>query len=117
MNATELAAYDTIKQGLLSTGLFRDNIYCHLASGLGAGFFAVCIGSPADVLKSRMMGASPGQYSGVLDAAVKTLHKDGLGAFYNGFGPNFARLGAFNVTVFVVLEQVKIHLFGAEPQS
>jgi hypothetical protein len=30
---------------------------CHLASGLGAGFFAVCIGSPVDVVKSRLMGA------------------------------------------------------------
>ena len=24
--------------------------------GLGAGFFAVCIGSPVDVVKSRIMG-------------------------------------------------------------
>ena len=36
--------------------MFQDNVYCHLASGLGAGFFAVCIGSPVDVVKSRMMG-------------------------------------------------------------
>ena len=38
-------------------GVFQDNVYCHLASGLGAGFFAVCVGSPVDVVKSRMMGA------------------------------------------------------------
>lgn len=39
-------------------GLFKDNVYCHIASGLGAGFFAVCVGSPVDVVKSRMMGES-----------------------------------------------------------
>ena len=37
-------------------GYFRDNVYCHVASGLGAGFVAVCVGSPVDVIKSRMMG-------------------------------------------------------------
>lgn len=40
-------------------GYFHDNVYCHVASGLGAGFVAVCVGSPVDVLKSRMMGAWP----------------------------------------------------------
>ena len=45
-----------IKQTLIGTGLFSDTVPCHLASGLGAGFFAVCIGSPVDVVKSRMMG-------------------------------------------------------------
>lgn len=56
INAAELASYDQIKQTLLKSGLVGDNVYCHLASGLGAGFFAVCVGSPVDVVKSRMMG-------------------------------------------------------------
>jgi hypothetical protein len=38
-------------------GVFQDNVYCHITSGLGAGFVAVCVGSPVDVVKSRMMGA------------------------------------------------------------
>ena len=45
-----------IKQALLATGLFQDTMPCHLASGLGAGFVAVCVGSPVDVVKSRLMG-------------------------------------------------------------
>lgn len=45
-----------IKQSLIATGMFSDTVPCHLASGLGAGFVAVCIGSPVDVVKSRMMG-------------------------------------------------------------
>ncbi len=35
-----------------------DNAYCHILSGLGAGFFAVVCGSPVDVVKSRMMSES-----------------------------------------------------------
>ena len=37
-------------------GIFDDNVYCHVTSGLGAGLFAVICGSPVDVVKSRMMG-------------------------------------------------------------
>ena len=47
-----------IKQTLIGTGIFSDTVPCHIASGLGAGFFAVCVGSPVDVVKSRMMGMS-----------------------------------------------------------
>ena len=36
-----------------------DNVYCHILSGLGAGFCAVVCGSPVDVVKSRLMGAFP----------------------------------------------------------
>lgn len=38
------------------SGYFQDNIVTHLVAGLGAGFFAVCVGSPVDVVKSRVMG-------------------------------------------------------------
>jgi hypothetical protein len=43
---------------LLATGYFSDNVVTHLVAGLGAGFFAVCVGSPVDVVKSRVMGES-----------------------------------------------------------
>lgn len=39
-----------------AAGYFHDNIVTHLVAGLGAGFFAVCVGSPVDVVKSRVMG-------------------------------------------------------------
>ena len=118
---------------LCRSGLFQDNIACHVASGLGAGLFAVLCGSPVDVVKSRMMGtlrgqpapatcqvattrgssragAPPGVYAGVVDCFVKTFKSDGLLAFYKGFGPNFARLGTWNTVMFLVLEQVKLGL-------
>lgn len=84
INAAELASYDQFKQSLISSGLVGDNVYCHLASSLGAGFVAVCVGSPVDVVKSRMMGAPAGMYSGMIDAFVQTAKKDGVLAFYNG---------------------------------
>jgi solute carrier family 25 uncoupling protein 8/9 len=63
INAAELASYDQVKQSLLATGVFTDNIVTHILSGLGAGFFAVCLGSPVDVVKSRVMGETPGDWN------------------------------------------------------
>ena len=48
-----------IKSSLISTGFFTDSLPTHVVAGLGAGFLAVCVGSPVDVVKSRMMGARP----------------------------------------------------------
>ncbi|XWS59917.1 hypothetical protein CRYUN_Cryun08bG0163200 [Craigia yunnanensis] len=80
INAAELASYDQVKQTILKIPGFTDNVVTHLFAGLGAGFFAVCIGSPVDV---------------------------GPLAFYKGFIPNFGRLGSWNVIMFLTLEQAK----------
>ncbi|KAG2570834.1 mitochondrial uncoupling protein 1-like [Panicum virgatum] len=105
INAAELASYDQVKQTILKLPGFKDDVITHLFAGLGAGFFAVCVGSPVDVVKSRMMGDS--LYKSTLDCFVKTLKNDGPLAFYKGFLPNFARLGSWNVIMFLTLEQVQ----------
>lgn len=112
INAAELASYDQVKQTLLQIPGFIDSVFTHLLAGLGAGFFAVCIGSPVDVVKSRMMGDST--YKNTLDCFIKTLKNDGPLAFYKGFLPNFGRLGSWNVIMFLTLEQVK-KFFRSEP--
>lgn len=105
VNAAELASYDQVKQMILKIPGFMDNILTHLLAGLGAGFFAVCIGSPVDVVKSRMMGDST--YKNTLDCFIKTLKSEGFLAFYKGFFPNFGRLGAWNAIMFLTFEQAK----------
>ncbi|QDZ21687.1 uncoupling protein [Chloropicon primus] len=107
INATELATYDQVKQMLLASKVVEDGVPCHILSGLGAGLCACIVGSPVDVVKSRVMGDSAGLYSGTVDCFVKTLKNDGVMAFYKGFIPNFARLGSWNVAMFLTLEQVK----------
>ncbi|KAE8039201.1 hypothetical protein FH972_011631 [Carpinus fangiana] len=111
INAAELASYDQVKQMILKIPGFMDNVLTHLLAGLGAGFFAVCIGSPVDVVKSRMMGDST--YKNTLDCFIKTLKSEGFLAFYKGFFPNFGRLGAWNVIMFLTFEKAK-NFFGGE---
>jgi hypothetical protein len=42
---------------------FTDNVFTHLLAGLGAGFLAVCIGSPVDVVCSANSGYAHYQVS------------------------------------------------------
>ncbi|XP_028771472.1 mitochondrial uncoupling protein 2 [Neltuma alba] len=105
INAAELASYDKVKRTILTIPGFTDNVFSHLLAGLGAGLFAVFIGSPVDVVKSRMMGDST--YRNTLDCFLKTLFTEGFLAFYKGFFPNFARVGLWNVVMFLTLEQAK----------
>lgn len=63
VNAAELASYDQFKDFFKTNAGLKEGIPLHILSGLGAGFFAVCVGSPVDVIKSRMMGTYPLQIS------------------------------------------------------
>ncbi|KAK4760372.1 hypothetical protein SAY87_005265 [Trapa incisa] len=111
INAAELASYDQVKMTILKIPGFVDNVLTQILAGLGAGFFAVCIGSPIDVVKSRMMGDST--YKSTLECFMKTWKHEGFFAFYKGFLPNFGRLGSWNVVMFLTLEQAKKFLTGA----
>ena len=55
----------------------------------------------------RSAGDRQGQYSGMLDCFVKSFRSGGLGTFYQGFLPNFARLGSWNVVMFLTMEQAR----------
>ena len=54
--------------------------------------------------------ANTSRYTGVFDCALQTAREGGVAAFYKGFTSNFARLGAFNVALFLALEQARAAL-------
>lgn len=106
INAAELATYDQYKQMFLQYTRIPDNMGLHFICAFLAGFSATCVGSPFDVVKTRMMNKAI-HYTGFLDCVFKTLKAEGPMAFYNGFTANFMRIGTWNIVMFVTLEQVK----------
>jgi solute carrier family 25 uncoupling protein 8/9 len=109
INASELASYDQIKSYLLRNRYMEDGRLTHLVCGFAAGFCALIIGSPVDVMKTRIMNAKKGtgeQYSSVVDCFVRTC-KEGPKAFYSGFAANFLRLGSWNTVMFMTFEEFK----------
>lgn len=75
-----------------------------------AGFTACVVGSPVDVLKTRIMNAKPGEYSGVLDCVIKTF-KEGPLAFYKGFSSNANRIVSWNIVMFVSLGIIRKQIY------
>ena len=108
INAAEIASYDQYKEFTTQTlGFNPTAFYTHFFCAFGAGFNAVIVGSPVDVLKTRMMNATPDQPSNPLSLSARILTSEGPLAFYKGFTANFMRLGSWNVVMFVTLEQTK----------
>lgn len=60
MNAAELASYDQIKSTILANfpSLNPDLKSLHFLCGLSAGFIAVVVASPVDVIKTRVMNVN-----------------------------------------------------------
>lgn len=54
---------------VLESGYLKDGIPCHLLCACMAGVTACIVGSPVDVLKTRVMNAPKGLYSNPLDCA------------------------------------------------
>jgi len=106
INAAELAAYDQFKQIALGFGM-PDGLIIHIACAFGAGFVACVVGSPVDVLKTRIMNRKPGDGQSIAGLVGSMVAKEGPLAFYKGFTANFMRLGAWNVVMFVSLEKIK----------
>ncbi|NWH80769.1 UCP3 protein, partial [Piaya cayana] len=107
VNCGELVTYDLIKDALLRTHLMTDNVPCHFTAAFGAGFCATVVASPVDVVKTRYMNSSPGQYRNVLSCLLALLMQDGLAGLYKGFVPSFLRLGSWNVVMFISYEQLQ----------
>jgi len=114
INAAELATYDEIKTYVVKKkGWMQDNIYCHFVCSAFAGFVATVIGSPFDVIKTRIMSAKKGTgevYTGVADCIIKTMRKEGPLAFYDGFSANASRIISWNIVMFVTLDNLRQYI-------
>ncbi|CAL1530855.1 unnamed protein product [Lymnaea stagnalis] len=109
----QLACYDQLKNLLLKSGFFGDNLYLHLTSSTLAGMIATLLTQPLDVMKTRMMNAPPGYYKSIMACAVD-ISKNGPIGFFKGFVPAFVRLGPHTVLTFVFFEQIRLN-FGDDP--
>ena len=84
VNVSELVTYDLFKEYLLSHHILQDNMPCHFVSAAGAGFVTTLLASPVDVVKTRFMNSTPGQYKNAIQCALRMAKTEGPQAFYKG---------------------------------
>jgi solute carrier family 25 uncoupling protein 8/9 len=104
ISSTEIVTYDTTKHAILKRG-YEDGLPVHLASAITAGFAATCVGSPADVVGTRLMTLT--NSPGLASFCLGIWKNEGPGAFYKGFIPNFARLASFNIVLWLSYEKIR----------
>ncbi|KAI4568631.1 hypothetical protein MJG53_014249 [Ovis ammon polii x Ovis aries] len=84
INCTELVTYDLMKEALVKNKLLADDVPCHFVSAVVAGFCTTVLSSPVDVVKTRFVNSSPGQYTSVPNCAMMMLTREGPSAFFKG---------------------------------
>ncbi|EPQ14861.1 Mitochondrial brown fat uncoupling protein 1 [Myotis brandtii] len=87
INCTELVAYDIMKDTLVKNEILADDLPCHFMSAVFAGFCATLLSSPMDVVKTRFVNSTPGQYKSAHNCAMTMFIKEGPSAFFKGPGP------------------------------
>nr|CAD7202684.1 unnamed protein product [Timema douglasi] len=118
VNLGDLAAYDSSKRFLLSKTGLQDNYITHIIASICAGFVAAITGTPADVVKARVMNQPVDDkgrglvYKNTADCFIQSIRNEGFFALYKGFVPMWFRLAPWALTFWVTSEQIRL-LLGA----
>ncbi|XP_043538811.1 mitochondrial uncoupling protein 4 isoform X1 [Chiloscyllium plagiosum] len=109
----DLTTYDTVKHFLLRHTTLKDNSLCHALSSICSGFVAATMGTPADVIKTRIMNQTRDKqgrgllYTSTMDCLMQTVKKEGLMSLYKGFLPTWARMAPWSLTFWLTFEQIR----------
>jgi len=113
VNLGDLTTYDTVKQYIMrSTGL-PDCHTVHIMASICAGLVAATMGTPADVVKTRIMNQPTDVngkgllYKGSWDCLQQTCGKEGFLALYKGFLPCWIRMAPWSLTFWLSFEQIR----------
>jgi len=113
VNLGDLSTYDSVKSSILEVTRFKDGPIVHCLSSGAAGFVGAIMGTPADVVKARIMNQPTDKsgkglvYKNSLDCLLKTLNHEGFGALYNGFVPCWLRMAPWSLTFWLSFEQIR----------
>ncbi|KAJ9300762.1 hypothetical protein DTO271G3_1926 [Paecilomyces variotii] len=109
MTASQLASYDSFKRLCIHQLGMSDNLTTHFTASFLAGFVATTVCSPADVIKTRVMSASPAESQGhsLLGLLKEICRKEGISWAFRGWTPSFIRLGPQTIATFIFLEEHK----------
>uniref|UniRef100_A0A6P4EXC7 Mitochondrial dicarboxylate carrier n=1 Tax=Drosophila rhopaloa TaxID=1041015 RepID=A0A6P4EXC7_DRORH len=113
MTVGQIAFYEQSKANLVKVGM-PENMGTYILASIISATVATTLTQPIDVVKTRQMNASPGEYSGLTDVFMKTS-KEGPLAFFKGYTPALTRLMPHTVLLFLGLEYLRTH-FGYLPE-
>ncbi|KAG1963577.1 mitochondrial uncoupling protein [Pimephales promelas] len=90
-----------------------DNSICHGLASICSGLVAATMGTPADVVKTRVMNQprdSNGRgllYKSSTDCLVQSVRREGFFSLYKGFLPTWFRMAPWSLTFWLTFEQMR----------
>jgi len=109
MNVGMMACYDQAKE-MVSHYITKDpdpnkpSLPTQLGASMIAGFTAAAFSLPFDLLKSRLQDGT--KYKGIIDATTQILTKEGILAFWTGFGAYYTRCAPHAMIILLSIERI-----------
>eukprot|EP00092_Neocalanus_flemingeri_P064447 GFUD01078206.1.p1 GENE.GFUD01078206.1~~GFUD01078206.1.p1 ORF type:complete len:337 (+),score=82.13 GFUD01078206.1:252-1262(+) len=113
VNLGDLSTYDSVKSSILDNTTLEDNSVTHCLSSGCAGLVGAIMGTPADVVKARIMNQATDEYGRGLvykssaDCFMQTVRGEGFLALYKGFLPCWLRMAPWSLTFWLSFEQIR----------
>lgn len=113
VNLGDLSTYDSVKRAILNNTSLQDNYLTHCLSSACAGLVGATMGTPADVVKARIMNQPTDPsgkglvYKNSMDCLMKTIENEGFWALYKGFIPCWLRMAPWSLTFWLSFEQIR----------
>mmetsp|Transcript_1667 Transcript_1667/g.2642 ORF Transcript_1667/g.2642 Transcript_1667/m.2642 type:complete len:297 (-) Transcript_1667:220-1110(-) len=108
MNVGMMSCYDQAKE--VVAGILNDpdpskpQMSTRIGSSMIAGFTAAWFSLPFDLMKSRLQDGT--KYKGIIDCASQILRKEGLLAFWTGFGAYYGRCAPHAMIILMSVETI-----------
>ncbi|KAG8182796.1 hypothetical protein JTE90_009109 [Oedothorax gibbosus] len=113
VNMGDLTAYENCKHFILRNSSLKDNWLTHMLSSSCSGLVAATLGTPADVVKTRIMNQPTDKngrglfYKSSIDCLMRTVQEEGFMALYKGFVPIWTRMAPWSITFWVTYEELR----------
>ncbi|KAI4561081.1 hypothetical protein MJG53_021138 [Ovis ammon polii x Ovis aries] len=120
VNMGDLTTYDTVKHYLVLNTPLEDNIVTHGLSSLCSGLVASILGTPADVIKSRIMNQPRDKqgrgllYKSSTDCLIQAVQGEGFLSLYKGFLPSWLRMTPWSLVFWLTYEKIR-EMSGVSP--
>ncbi|XP_029451923.1 mitochondrial uncoupling protein 4 isoform X2 [Rhinatrema bivittatum] len=113
VNLGDLTTYDSVKHILLRKIGLQDNILCHSIASVCSGLVAAILGTPADVIKTRIMNQPRDKqgrgllYRSSIDCTMQAIRGEGFMSLYKGFIPTWMRMAPWSLVFWLTYEQIR----------
>ncbi|NXV27244.1 UCP4 protein, partial [Rissa tridactyla] len=110
---TDLTTYDSVKHFLLLNTPLVDNSVTHSIASCCSGLVAAVLGTPADVVKTRIMNQPRDKqgrgllYKSSTDCLIQTVQGEGFMSLYKGFIPTWMRMAPWSLVFWLTYEQIR----------